>query len=380
VKLADFILSDLEAILAEWEAFAATLLPASEGMNSRALRDHAPHILQAVAADLSTAQSPQQQIDKSKGLAPEPSRVRETAAQTHAVLRAQVGFDIRQLAAEYRALRASVLRLWAARFPASHDADFEDVIRFNEAIDQALAESINSFALQTEQARNLMLGMLGHDMRTPLQAIMMAAAYLERLNAGATVSDTAQRVMRSGSRMTTLLDELLDFSRIQLGQGLHIAPAPADMSAVVRDVLAELKLAYPARQIEFQTCADIAGEWDAARLHQLLGNLIVNALKHGDSEMPVWVRLSSEPTAVQVEVRNRGAVIAAPLLAEVFQPLRRGPVRSDGLSKDSGLGLGLYIASEIAKGHGGRIDARSDESETVFTVWLPRVKRAPSSA
>jgi hypothetical protein len=100
----------------------------------------------------------------------------------HAVLRARGGFDINQLAAEYRALRASVLRLWIdAGQPAPHA---DDVIRFNEAIDQALAESISFFSVQVDRARNLLLGMLGHDMRSPLQTIQMTAVYLANLNAG----------------------------------------------------------------------------------------------------------------------------------------------------------------------------------------------------
>src|SRR6476619_794761 len=112
MRLAEFILNNMEAVLAEWEAFAATLLPAAGGMTSLALRDHARAILEAVAKDLSTPQTPQAQAEKSKGRAPEAADAPETAAQTHAVLRARGGFDINQLVAEYRALRASVLRLW----------------------------------------------------------------------------------------------------------------------------------------------------------------------------------------------------------------------------------------------------------------------------
>ena len=112
MRLADFILRDMESILAEWEAFAATLFPAAASMTPLALRDHAKEILEAVAKDLSTPQTKQAQIDKSRGRAPKLMDARETAAQTHAILRARSGFDINQLASEYRALRASVLRLW----------------------------------------------------------------------------------------------------------------------------------------------------------------------------------------------------------------------------------------------------------------------------
>jgi hypothetical protein len=139
MRLADFILRDMESILVEWEWFASTLFPAAASMTPLALRDHAKQILEAVAKDLSTSQTKQAQADKSLGRAPKLMEAPETAAQTHAVLRARSGFDISQLAAEYRALRASVLRLWTEACQPN-ELNLEDLIRFNEAIDQALAE------------------------------------------------------------------------------------------------------------------------------------------------------------------------------------------------------------------------------------------------
>ena len=167
MRLADFILRDMERILAQWEAFAATRLPAAASMASLELRDHAQQILEAVAADLSAPQSQEEQAAKSMGLAPAPFPARETAAQTHAVMRARSGYDIKQLVSEYRALRASVLSLWIDEcLPAT--PHLQDVIRFNEAIDQAVAESIGHFSAHVDQARNLLLGMLSHDMRSPV--------------------------------------------------------------------------------------------------------------------------------------------------------------------------------------------------------------------
>ena len=199
MRLADFIMREIDSILANWEAFAATRLPAARRMSELELRDHAKQILEAVAADLSTAQTREEQAAKSMGLAPVPFPARETAAQTHAVLRAKSGFDIKQLASEYRALRASVLRLWMdACQPA--DPPIEDVIRFDEAIDQALAESIAYFSAQVEQSRNLLIGMLSHDMRSPLQTIQATSVYLGRLNASADISNAARRLIRSGAR------------------------------------------------------------------------------------------------------------------------------------------------------------------------------------
>src|SRR5690606_13990724 len=129
----------------------------------------------------------------------------ETAAQTHATLRAGSAFDIEELASEYRALRASVLRLWADH-GGGEALHVEDMVRFNEAVDQALAESIQFFDAQVERSRNLLLGMLGHDMRGPLQAILMTARTLDAIDAGGAVAVASSRLLRSGERMRVLLD------------------------------------------------------------------------------------------------------------------------------------------------------------------------------
>jgi signal transduction histidine kinase len=370
MRLADFILSDMESILAQWEAFAGTLLPAAANMRSRALRDHAQQILEAVAKDLSTSQTSEAQFEKSIGQAPKLAGASETAAQTHALLRARGGFDINQLAAEYRALRASVLRLWMdeCQPDAPHP---DDVIRFNEAIDQAISESIGFFSAQVDQARNLLLGMLGHDMRSPLQTIQTTASYLAALNAGEKVSVAASRLIRSGARMQALLDDMLDFNRTRLGLGINVVPTEGDLARQVADELDLVRAVHPDRQLELDVVGDCHGVWDGRRLQQLLGNLVLNAIKYGDPDAPVHVSLRGEAAEVILEVKNSGAAIERSTLDQIFDPLQRGPNHRDR-NVDSSLGLGLYIAREIAKAHGGGIDARSDEAETVFIVRLPR--------
>lgn len=375
MRLSDFILRDIDRIIAEWEAFAATQLPAAAGMSSLALRDHAQQILEAVAADLRTAQTRETQEAKSKGLAPSIPGAPETAAQTHAVLRARSGFNINQLAAEYRALRASVLRLWMDACPPD-ELRLDDVVRFNEAIDQALIESINFFAERVEQARDLLLGMLGHDMRSPLQTIHMTAMYLAALNAGAEVSEAAQRLIHSGSRMKALLDDLVDFNRTRLGLGIKIVPEPTDLASLFTDAVQQLRAAYPERHIDLDVAGDAQGIWDGLRLQQVLGNLVENAIKYGAAETPIRILVSGEDDEVRFEVRNSGAPIGRSTLDQLFDPLRRGLDQDDlqagGEHDSSSLGLGLYIVREIALAHGGKIEAWSEDRETAFVVRLPR--------
>jgi len=358
----------MEAILTRWEAFAATRLPAAASMTSLALRDHAQQILQAVVADLRTFQSEEAQAAKSMGLAPKLVGAPETAAQTHALLRAKSGFDIKQLAAEYRALRVSVLGLWMDDcYPEAPHLD--DVIRFNEAIDQALAESIDFFSSQVEQARNLLLGMLGHDLRSPLQSIQMTAHYLAALNAGDKVSEAATRLINSGARMKALLDDLLDFNRTKLGLGVNIARAPVDIRSLFADQAEELRGAHPDHPLALEVRGDCKGMWDGHRLEQLLANLVTNAMKYGTPRAPVRVLVTGEESDVRLEVINIGPAIDPAILGQIFEPLTRGDQRA---SADGSLGLGLYIAREIVKAHGGEITARSDGSETAFTARLPR--------
>ena len=153
MRLPFFIRQHTEAILAEWETFASTLVPAAQGMSTSMLRDHAEQILQAIAFDLETDQTPEQQYQKSKGLAP--ALVEESPASSHGTDRQASGFTLLQLTAEYRALRASVLRLWLPTVGQFTDAVLVDTVRLNEAIDQALAESVVTYSAQAARARDL---------------------------------------------------------------------------------------------------------------------------------------------------------------------------------------------------------------------------------
>jgi signal transduction histidine kinase len=377
MRLAEFIPHSMEAILAEWEAFAATLLPVAAGMTPLALRDHAQHILEAVAKDLTTPQTREAQSEKSKGRAAKVAGAPETAAQTHAVLRAASGFDINQLVAEYRALRASVLRLWIDASPLD-EPGMEDLIRFNEAIDQAVAESVGHFNAQVERARNLLLGMLGHDMRSPLDTILMTASHLAALNAGEQVSLAAARLIRSGASMHALLDDLVDFNRTKLGLGLKVVPSDIDLASVVADEVEQLRGAHPNRRIELAATGDTRGRWDGARLQQLLRNLVSNAIMYGSPNTPVRVALRGEEAGVRLEVTNSGPTIDPSALSQIFDPLKRGSAQCDSHDARGGLGLGLFIVREIAEAHGGEVEVRSDGGETTLAVRLPRRNRDAS--
>jgi signal transduction histidine kinase len=373
MRLADFIKRDMEAILSEWESFAAAQMPAAADMDSLALRDHAEQLLRAIVKDISSPQDDQEREQKSKGRAARPLEARDTEAETHALLRAQSGFTINQLAAEYRSLRASVLHLWTKACKPSA-IDPQDVYRFNEAIDQAVAESVAFFSAQIENERNLFLGMLGHDMRSPLQVIQLTTLYLSKLDLGTDVAACVARLSKSTRSLKALLDDLLDFNRTKLGLGITISPAAVDLAEAFAAELEQLRVANPGRRIELEVSGDVRGVWDINRLNQLLGNLVVNALKYGLSSSPVRIVLNGLVVEVIFSVHNQGPKIEPSVLAQVFEPLKRGLDHQLVAGGDGSMGLGLYIAREIAIAHHGDISARSDENETVFTLRLPRLR------
>jgi signal transduction histidine kinase len=377
MRLSEFIARDMDAILSSWDRFAAAQLPAATGMDAAALRDHAEEILRAAAKDIVTPQTAAEQSRKSLGRALRLVDAPETAAETHAFLRAQSGFDINQMAAEYRALRASVLHLWAeACSPGITNTS--DMIRFNEAIDQAVAESVAFFGAKLTDERNLLLGMMGHDMRSPLEVIQLSAAYLRKIDAGDDVSRVAVRIAHSGAELKALLNDLIDFNRLNLGLGIYIAPVAVNLADLFSEALEPLRASHPDHEIELKVTGDSKGVWDPHRLHQLLGNLVLNALKYGARVAPVQVAIVGLPTEVEFSVHNRGPMIEPSTLSRIFDPLVRAGNEASGVpGSDGSLGLGLYIARRISIAHGGDIHARSDEIETVFTVRLPRLSGKP---
>lgn len=370
MRLSEFILARREQIVAEWEAFAATLLPAAENMTSLALRDHANEILTAIAKDLETPQTREQQSLKSRGNAPQAPDEPDSAAQIHAVLRARSGFDIVQLVAEYRALRASVLRLWLDAVPEG-DSHLHDTIRFNEAVDQAVAESVGHFHASVEHSRNLFLGMLGHDLRSPLTAVSMGAMRLATLETDERVSGLAARMLRSAESIQALLDDLADFNRTQLGLGLMIRPEPIDLAPLLDEEVEQLRDAFPDRPIELTTSGEIRGEWDGMRLRQVLRNLTTNALKYGESQSPVRITATRADDTIRVEVRNDATAGEGAIRGSLANPIRRGLGPDVDRQDKHSLGLGLFIVNEIVDAHGGNLDMRSQAGETVCSVELP---------
>lgn len=233
----------------------------------------------------------------------------------------------------------------------------------------ALQDSRQAEQDERDRVRDLFVGVLGHDLRNPLAAIALgAAALLKGGTLGEKEAKGVARIARSADRMTRMIHQLLDFTRTRLGGGMPIERRTCDVNEIARQVIEEAEPAHPGRSFQVQRASNPIGSWDRDRLSQLLSNLVRNALEHGSSEAPVGVYLHDDPTQIEIVVENRGPAIPADLVPVLFDPFRQGERRGSG-----GLGLGLYIAQQIARGHGGDIDVMSSEEEgTRLSVRLPR--------
>ncbi|HEY8379244.1 MAG TPA: CHASE domain-containing protein [Nannocystis sp.] len=220
---------------------------------------------------------------------------------------------------------------------------------------------------------DMFIGILGHDLRTPLHAIMLSTELLRRQACERChLSGAIERIRASTLRMTRMIEQILDLTRARVGGGIGLMCGPADLGPLVRDVIDELARSVPEAHVELMTCGDLRGEWDADRLAQAFSNLIENAVRHREKS-PVHVTIDgSDPERVIARIENAG-VIAPRMLPMVFEPFRGAP-RPHGSA--AGLGLGLYITRAIIDAHGGSVTVASgDEIGTTFTVSLPRAVR-----
>ena len=374
MRLADFILSNVEPILVGWEVFARSI-GAGEHLDQLALRDHAPQILQAIARDMKMPQSIPERAAKSKGLDHSRENIPlDGASNAHAIDRLGLGFDMLEVMSEYRALRASVLQLWHDSKPAADERDVDDLTRFNESIDQSLSKAVESYTKRVNQARDMFLAILSHDLRNPLGSISMTANVLPQVSDKAGIVECGLRIARSASTMERMISDLLDYTRTRLGAGMPVKPTQMDLAALGRDVIAEYRAAHPDRVIEFRTDGDVSGRWDSDRIRQAISNLVGNAIQHGSADFPVTLSLRGDAANVFIDIHNGGDPIPPGELPKIFDPLIRGSSAEHPKSNRPGsIGMGLYIAREVAKSHNGRIDVISTtESGTTFKIRLPR--------
>lgn len=247
---------------------------------------------------------------------------------------------------------------------------FAELIAAHLDADQRLAQS--EAALLDERAgaelREQFIAVLGHDLRNPLASIDAAGRLLTRTPLDSRAQSLVSAMQTSVQRMAGLIDNVLDLARGRLGGGFVVEPRQeAGLAQTLEQVVAEMRLAYPDRRIDADIRLERAVYADGKRLAQLLSNLIANAIAHGREGAPIRVRGLVSGEQLEVSVANAGDPIPEAARSQLFQPFTRALYRP----KQQGLGLGLWIASEIARAHGGTLDVASDPKETRFTLSMP---------
>ena len=243
------------------------------------------------------------------------------------------------------------------------------LIRFNEGIDQALIESTVRFVQETNTARDLAVGVMAHDLRNPLNAILSSAQILQKAGLDkVAVEDLAADMVHSGMRMSKLIDNLLDFTRARSGQPLIVKRELIDFTPICQRTVAEFVAAHPERTIRADCGTDLHGILDEVRISQMLANLISNALQYGDPTTPVSVEAHGESKEIVLTVHNNGVPIPQSALQTIFDPFSYSPEENYNRQLD----LGLFVAREIVEAHAGKISVTSTADDgTRFVVRLP---------
>ena len=311
----------MEELLEEWEMFARSLPIPGAAISKTDLRDHARQMLEAIVIDMDGIETTAQRKKKSTSEVSEIAGS-QTAASIHGSLRQLSGFTLPQLTAEFRAMRASVLRLWMDQVSVTSKSAVADILHFNEAIDQALQESAIRYSQQSDRTRNTFLAILSHDLRSPLTTMTMAGALLSRPSADASSAvQIGARVARSAATMTTMVNDLLEFARTQLGGRMPVTLSLGDIGEICKRAVEDASAAHPKCKFQLSTTGEMIGDFDAPRLAQLFSNLLNNAAQYRSDDQPVTITACGDADTTVVEVTNFGRQIPAASLKAIFDPL-----------------------------------------------------------
>jgi signal transduction histidine kinase len=370
MRLSEFIRANTDNIERAWEDFARELTPFAADLSHAILRDHLRDIVREMADDMDNPQTSAEQQAKSKGHGPRGGALDQITA-VHANARLASGFDLEHALAEYRALRSSILFLWVRSAPESEEIQLSEVTRFNETIDQAIAEVVRRFANKNEALNDRFVGVLSHEIRNPLNNIALMAALLDKSPLDEPQRKTLARIHKNVESISGMVNDLATLVRSRMNVGLSLVKEPADLSTITEETLETIKLSHPNAIFTIETVGDVTGTWDKSRLQQMIFNLMANAATHSsDQQATIVVREAN--TDVVWTIANRGKPIPADQQQLIFEPfVHQGS--SASAQPSSGLGLGLFVVREIVRAHKGSIEVTSNDLDgTTFAVRLPR--------
>jgi signal transduction histidine kinase len=363
--LASLLKQHREELLATWtrRVIEDPRVPEANRLAEPDLRDHLPALLDEVILRLETIDGGEASGREIGGSA---------SAREHARQRGALGYRLTEALRELSHFRAAIVDLCIAEGVA---LEVDEAQLLHAAIDECMTTGADELERAEIEAlrrqadfRERFMGILGHDLRNPLQAVIfVTAALLKHEDTTEAQAQLLQRIHGSAGRMGRMIADLLDVTRVRLGGGLPIGPVPARLGEIARQVIEELQASNPDRVLEL-SAADVHGTWDPDRIAQVISNLVGNALDHGPNDRPVRVDVRQVGAFAILEVTNDGEPIAAELLPTIFDPFVQGaPAIRPG-----GLGLGLFIAQQIVKAHGGSLTVVSAPgTATTFTMWLP---------
>ena len=287
-------------------------------------------------------------------------------------MRLDSGFSLEHAIAEYRALRSSILFLWVRTQPADEHVVLSEVTRFNETIDQAIAEVVRRFADKSEHYSDVFLGVLTHEVRNPLNVIQLSGEILKAAGLAEAQTRCVERILRGAGSIERLVNDLAIVVRSRMRVPFTLTRASCDLGEICELTLEEIKASHSDVVFELKKIGDLKGDWDRERLAQVIFNLVINAITHAAVKQ-VQVTVQDVGHEVVLRVANQGTPIPVELQESMFDPFVHRKTASPTSIK-KGLGLGLFIVKEIVTRHEGTVEVASTEAQgTTFTVRLPRI-------
>ena len=307
MRLAQFIRTHPTEIESEWETFARAVSSFAPDLTVSSLRDHLREILLAMADDMESPQSQQEQVEKGQGKKIRGGALDQISA-VHAQMRLNSGFNLEQAISEYRALRSSILFLWVQTQPSDDDVVLAEITRFNETIDQANAEVIRRFANKSEYYSDVFLGVLTHEVRNPLNVIKLSGHTLQASQLEETQSRDVERILRGVGSIDRLVNDLSILVRSRMRVPFSLMRSTADLGEICEQTLQEIRASSGDAVFDLAKIGDLKGNWDRERLGQVIYNLVTNAVIHASAK---HVRIIAEAQGPEVVLRvtNKGAPI-----------------------------------------------------------------------
>jgi signal transduction histidine kinase len=351
-SVADYIRTHKQAIVLDWERAVTARITELVSLERGALIDHLPEVLDGLAAWI-------------EGGSQQAEAAFAALADGHAVQRLGVGIELALVSTEYAAVRHVVLKHLLSVESSAEVR--EDLILFDQGLDRAIQLATRRYIEHRDYLRDRFVSILGHDLRNPLNAASMATTLLMRSETLKPAEhDRLQTIARAHERMASMIDDVLDFARGHLAGGIPVTPATADLAEICHSVAEEVRNAHPERAIEIRTQGDLRGSFDRERALQAIGNLLSNAIRHGEDPIVLTAGEADDCHAVFTRVSNGGRGISPERIPTLFDAFGQ----ADG--QQSGVGLGLYIVMQIARAHGGTCEVSSSADETAFTIRWPR--------